>query len=684
MPDLRFFLLLTLVVTAVSCSDSAPEPYQAPPDAGTDHGLEISEDETALTNQCTGDEDCDDGLFCTGFERCITGRCVSAAPSCQDGVVCTQDTCLEQEQTCTFTPQDALCDPGQICDPKFGCLDQSPLDDPLEEDVYEPDLADQGAEPEDLEPEEDLPPDTSDLVDMTGTTDVALDLPQTSDLSNDFEEEPNSPDAALDLTVDAPDSMDLDELELIGDEPDITEDEPPECLQDQECDDGLFCNGSELCIQESCVPGTSPVLEDDIPCTRDTCDEELDRVLHAPINALCDNGLFCDGDEICDAFIGCLPGSPPTTDDGVSCTEDHCDEDQDIITHTALDTLCASDDSCQLSRCDQEQGCVQEPILACLPADLCCAPGCNANNDNDCEPLCGNGELEQAEACDLGSTCRDGGRCLDCQCVQSCEDGRDNDSDGDVDCDDLDCAGDVACPMVIPFAALQTEQGGIAAWNMVENSELGHRLPTSVNQCGSPYTYRFLASPDEPGDAQTGPINPGSSGAAVALHPARGIWHLREALLAHGYTLADIHLGFGRMDLGSDVQGEDWWLEGSIETRRYRGGLIWFSLAGQRILEAPMPELLLRVDYRHARTCGDEVIEAHSAPLQAQEWTHRAEPSSPAYLVATAWLQDLALVLPVHLTAQALEPATQFDFYSQGRTGAYYETDTLHLQSIIP
>ncbi|MDH5492687.1 MAG: hypothetical protein OEY14_12110, partial [Myxococcales bacterium] len=50
---------------------------------------------------------------------------------------------------------------------------------------------------------------------------------------------------------------------------DATVDAPPACVQDSDCDDGLYCTGREACAGGSCV-GTDPVLCDDgIACTED-------------------------------------------------------------------------------------------------------------------------------------------------------------------------------------------------------------------------------------------------------------------------------------------------------------------------------------------------------------------------------------------------------------------------------
>ena len=112
-------------------------------------------------------------------------------------------------------------------------------------------------------------------------------------------------------------------------------------VQGTPCPDVLYCNGIEICNGEgSCVAGTPPYLSDHVPCTDDQCDEENDRIVHLPNNDFCQDGLYCNGAEICDTYFGCQPGEAIDPDEGISCTEDHCDEGIDFsdnygeVTHT--------------------------------------------------------------------------------------------------------------------------------------------------------------------------------------------------------------------------------------------------------------------------------------------------------------------------------------------------------------
>jgi subtilisin family serine protease len=96
------------------------------------------------------------------------------------------------------------------------------------------------------------------------------------------------------------------------------------CLTNGDCSDGQFCNGSETCnASGNCEAGTPPNCDDAIACTADSCNEGTDQCDHAPNNALCDNGLFCDGPETCNPSSGCVAGSPP-------CGAGECDEVNDV------------------------------------------------------------------------------------------------------------------------------------------------------------------------------------------------------------------------------------------------------------------------------------------------------------------------------------------------------------------
>ena len=85
----------------------------------------------------------------------------------------------------------------------------------------------------------------------------------------------------------------------------------PECHLDADCSDGLFCNGAEVCSAGACQAGAAVDCDDAVSCTVDACNEATDSCDYTPDDALCDNGLYCDGAETCDAVNDCQPGTPP-------------------------------------------------------------------------------------------------------------------------------------------------------------------------------------------------------------------------------------------------------------------------------------------------------------------------------------------------------------------------------------
>ncbi len=84
--------------------------------------------------------------------------------------------------------------------------------------------------------------------------------------------------------------------------------------------------------------------DDGVPCTLDACNPANGAVSHTPNDALCDDGVWCNGQETCDAILGCQAGTPPVLDDGNGCTDDSCDEVLDLVVHTYNTAPCDDGD----------------------------------------------------------------------------------------------------------------------------------------------------------------------------------------------------------------------------------------------------------------------------------------------------------------------------------------------------
>ncbi len=66
--------------------------------------------------------------------------------------------------------------------------------------------------------------------------------------------------------------------------------------------------------------------DDKIACTTDRCDGTLKRCRYTGDATLCDDGVYCNGQETCLAGLGCGHGAPVTCSDSDPCTIGQCDE----------------------------------------------------------------------------------------------------------------------------------------------------------------------------------------------------------------------------------------------------------------------------------------------------------------------------------------------------------------------
>ncbi len=82
--------------TAVSCDD------------GVDCTVDSCNESTGSCDNIANDSTCDNGMFCDGNETCdpILDCQMGSPPSCDDGVVCTEDSCNAETDSCDNTVQD--------------------------------------------------------------------------------------------------------------------------------------------------------------------------------------------------------------------------------------------------------------------------------------------------------------------------------------------------------------------------------------------------------------------------------------------------------------------------------------------------------------------------------------------------------------------------------------------------
>ncbi len=115
---------------------------------------------------------------------------------------------------------------------------------------------------------------------------------------------------------------------------------PSPCTRSEDCDDGVYCNGAEMCVGRVCRAGAAPSCDDGITCTIDRCDESRQACVSSAadddgdghLDATClDSVGDALGDDCDDADSTRYPGALEVCD-----ADDH-DEDCDLTTFGRVD-----------------------------------------------------------------------------------------------------------------------------------------------------------------------------------------------------------------------------------------------------------------------------------------------------------------------------------------------------------
>ncbi len=219
------------------------------------------------------------------------------------------------------------------------------------------------------------------------------------------------------------------------------------CVNDADCNDADFCNGTETCLSCACWPGTPPCP------SGECCDEDADSCVAGGTcssNSECDNEDFCDGEERC---VGgcCEAGTPP-------CGSQDCCEETD-----SCDACCECGDGICEANCDENASSCCEDCAECCDDDDCSDDSvCVGNNCVDCLDnsgcddglFCNGQELCVAGDCLFGDgPCGGvGGRLCDEEnddCCKECADDDDCANDDEF-CKDGCCNGGPQPPACIP------------------------------------------------------------------------------------------------------------------------------------------------------------------------------------------------------------------------------------------
>ncbi|MFT5041888.1 MAG: hypothetical protein ACI8TX_002868, partial [Hyphomicrobiaceae bacterium] len=444
--------------TVDACVEDA---CQNTPDDGACDDVDVCTDNVCVDlSGCTfptNTESCDDGLFCTVDDVCDAGTCGGSGRDCSDGVTCTVDSCDDDADECVSTPDDGACSDGDFCDGDEVCdidndcvegvaVDCSGLDETCllgvcdevgdacsTDSANESGVCDDGVASTENDQcingfcvGEDI--DCSDGIPCT--------IDSFSEELEACENIPNDPlcdngdfcDGAETCSADSGcliaavvDCSGLDDQCLAG----VCDEGSNACVAQSaneagSCDDGAFCTVSDTCESGSCV-GSVRDCDDGVGCSIDSCDEELDSCIATTDNASCDDGLFCNGVEICDAVDDCQMGTAPDCsglDDGV-CVAGTCDEDGDACAEAPTregetcddNAFCTEDDQCTLGVC---VGTARD----CSDGVACTTDACDETTD-ECvwgpqDSFCDDSLFcNGTETCDTANDCQSG-VALDC------------------------------------------------------------------------------------------------------------------------------------------------------------------------------------------------------------------------------------------------------------------------------
>ena len=357
------------------------------------------------TPGCTVDPDCDDGAFCNGAETCVGGSCQAGTPfNCNDGIACTVDSCDEGTDSCDYVANNANCDDGLFCNGAESCsatLDCRAGTAPNCDDGVgcTDDSCNEGT-------------DSCDNIANNASCDDGL-------FCNGSE--------TCNATLDCQAGSDPCPGQICDEATDTCND----CTTNGDCDDGLFCNGAESCVGGSCLAGTAVNCGDGVGCSDDSCNEGTDSCDNVANNANCDDGLFCNGAETCNATLDCQAGTAPNCDDSVACTDDSCNEGTDSCDNIANNANCDDGVACTIDDCaagacqnTPDNGACPDDGQFCNGTEFCdavsdcsstgypCGAGeyCNETTDtcDPCTPMHGSCSLD-AECC--SGICRNNGRC---------------------------------------------------------------------------------------------------------------------------------------------------------------------------------------------------------------------------------------------------------------------------------
>jgi hypothetical protein len=214
-----------------------------------------------------------------------------------------------------------------------------------------------------------------------------------------------------------------------------------------------LCGNAKLDGNESC----DLAIQSGLPGACPTACSSKDACVRARLEGTACQARCVFAAPSCADADGCCPSDCTPTNDSdcsASCGDGIVQKDLGETCETtpgvAAELACPSEQSCQsdnacvrvllkgsASNCNLR--CERQTVTNAQNDDGCCPAGGNANVDSDCQPKCGNGVREAAEACDGGESCGS-----DCKLLQKPVGDMCLNSLGDGACERCECENCVA------------------------------------------------------------------------------------------------------------------------------------------------------------------------------------------------------------------------------------------------
>ncbi|MSQ83364.1 MAG: hypothetical protein EXR77_10840 [Myxococcales bacterium] len=169
------------------------------------------------------------------------------------------------------------------------------------------------------------------------------------------------------------------------------------------CSDNNPCTINDSCSSDACQGNGSLNCDDKLPCTIDACNPANGSCSHTPGGDMCNDGNPCTTVDKC-VDGTCAGSAPKVCDDGKQCTTDTCDSDDGLCYFKNNSfpcddgNLCTSGDTCKDSTC--KPGAPK----ACTDANPCTDDKCAATT-GQCAFAANVATCDDFDSCTVGDAC---------------------------------------------------------------------------------------------------------------------------------------------------------------------------------------------------------------------------------------------------------------------------------------